>query len=371
MRGEALRVEVLHEPSQGRSAGYPVLIGARIIEDLPDLLTEHAPAYRYAIISDTTVAGLHGARAESALRGAGLDVSVFDFPPGEENKTREEWSRLSDRLLEERFGRDSVLIALGGGVTGDLAGFVAATYMRGIPLVQVPTSLLAMVDSSVGGKTGVDTPAGKNLIGAFHSPALVMADTSLLSTLPPEQLRSGLAEAVKHGAIADAEHLEELSGAAAALTAAEPGPLARVVERSVRIKAGVVSRDPFEGGERKILNYGHTLGHALETLSGYTILHGEAVAIGMVLEARVGESIGLTAEGTTERIAGVLRRLGLPTVPPTGIGAEAVIETTLLDKKARAGRVEYSLLTEPGRAAPPFEVAAEVVRRVLREAGMG
>ncbi|MBA2668759.1 MAG: 3-dehydroquinate synthase, partial [Gemmatimonadetes bacterium] len=283
-------------------------------------------------------------------------------------KTRAEWIRLSDEMLSARLGRDTVVLALGGGVTGDLAGFVAATYMRGLPLVQIPTSLLAMVDSSVGGKTGVDTEAGKNLIGAFHPPVLVAADIDLLSTLPAEHLRAGLAEAVKHGAITDAGYLAEVESAASALLGGDAEALSRLVGRSVQIKADIVSRDPREGGLRKVLNFGHTLGHALETLSGYELLHGEAISIGMVLEARLGEAIGVTRSGSADRLAAVLNTIGLPVKPSGSHSPDEVIAATMLDKKGREGRVEYALISEIGHAAQPTTPSADQVREVLEGA---
>jgi 3-dehydroquinate synthase len=257
------------------------------------------------------------------------------------------------------------VLAIGGGVTGDLAGFVAATYMRGIPVVQVPTSLLAMVDSSVGGKTGVDTEAGKNLVGAFHAPALVVVDPELLATLPPRQVRAGLAEAVKHGAIMEADYFREIEQGADDLVRGDVAAMARLVERSVRIKASVVTRDPAESGIRRILNFGHTLGHAIEQVSGYTVLHGEAIAIGMVLEARIGEDLNTTGRGAGERLAGLLGRLGLPVELPDGMDADSVLAATRLDKKSRSGAVEYALIAGIGRAAEACVVPDDVARRVL------
>lgn len=335
----------------GTAAAYAVCIGAGAWSTLPDVLARRAPAHRYAVIADSTVAGLYADRVLGLLGAAGVAADHFLFPAGEENKNRAEWARLSDALLAAGYGRDAVVLALGGGVAGDLAGFVAATFMRGIPVVQLPTSLLAMVDASVGGKTGVDTPAGKNLIGAFHPPRAVLADVTALGTLPLEQLRSGLAEAVKHGAIADAAHLAWIEGAAERLLHAEPQALTELIVRSVGIKAAVVARDEREAGPRKTLNFGHTLGHAVEMLSGFRLLHGEAVAIGMVAEARLGEQLGHTAAGTADRLARLLRRLGLPTNLPPEFTPRQVLAATRTDKKARAGRVEYALLRGVGSAA--------------------
>jgi 3-dehydroquinate synthase len=280
-----------------------------------------------------------------------VTVDLLSFPAGEAHKTRAEWALLSDGMFAGGVGRDAAVLALGGGVTGDLAGFVAATYMRGIPLVQLPTTLLAMIDSSVGGKTGVDTPAGKNLVGAFLQPAVVAADTATLHTLPAAEIRAGLAEAIKHGAIADAAYFEAIAADLPALAALEPAALQRLIVRSVEIKAEVVGRDEKESGPRKMLNFGHTLGHAVEALSGYRLLHGEAVAIGMVLEARLGEAMGVTEVGTADRITEVLSAAGLPTRLPERMSAAAVLAATRTDKKARRGRVEYALIERIGAAS--------------------
>ena len=291
---------------------------------------------------------LHTERVCEELRHAGLSVDLYSFPAGEPYKTRETWALVSDAMLEAGCGRDTALLAFGGGVPGDLGGFVAATYMRGLPFVQVPTSLLAMIDASVGGKTGVDTPAGKNLVGAFHQPHCVVIDPELLQTLPEAHLRAGMAEAVKHGAIADAEYLRWIDENAEALLAGEPQALARLIVRSVEIKAEIVARDEKESGPRKLLNFGHTIAHAVEAVSGYAMLHGEAVAVGMVEEARIGERSGVTASGTAARLRNLLTKIGLPTSLPIDFAADQVIDWTRTDKKARNGRVEYALIQEIG-----------------------
>lgn len=345
------RAELIEVPVRTPAGEYPVLIGEGLLGRVAELVAKHAAAHRYAVIADDRVAALYGAAVRDALAGARPGVELLSFPAGESNKTRERWAELSDQMLAAGFGRDSGVVALGGGVTGDLAGFVAATYMRGLPVVQVPTSLLAMIDSSVGGKTGVDTPGGKNLIGAFLQPQVVIADPATLATLPPEELRSGLAEALKHGAIADAAYFAEIADGAATLLAGDGGALTRLVARSVEIKAEVVGRDEKESGPRRILNFGHTLGHAVEAVSGYTLLHGEAISIGMVLEARLGERLGVTEPGTAEALIAALECLELPTRVPDGMDAGAVLHATRSDKKARQGRVEYSLIERIGRAS--------------------
>ena len=315
-----------------------------------ELAREAAPAYRYAIITDSEVGPIYAARVAASFGDARVDV--LTIPSGERHKTRESWARLSDELLASGCGRDTAVIALGGGVVGDLAGFVAATFMRGIPVVQLPTSLLAMIDASVGGKTGVDTPAGKNLIGAFHPPALVLADPTALATLPAVQLRAGLAEAIKHGVIADDCYFDRIVETLPTLLAAQGGPeMLELIARSVEIKADVVVRDEREGGVRKTLNFGHTLGHAIESESGYQLLHGEAVAIGMVLESELAERIGVAEAGTTRRVRDAVERAGLPTRRPSGIEPERVLAATRSDKKARRGTAEFALPARVGAMA--------------------
>lgn len=355
---------------------YPILVGHRVLDQLPGLLEELAPAFRYALIGDERVLELHGDEVARRLEAAGLRVDLFDFPAGEEHKTRECWAHLTDRLLAEGLGRDSCVLALGGGVSGDLAGFVAATFMRGLPVVQLPTSLVAMVDSSVGGKTGVDLPAGKNLVGAFHPPRLVLADVELATTLPRRERSQGLAEAVKHGAILDAGYMTRIMGTARGLLEGRVEATAEMVVRSVEIKSEVVSRDEREAGMREILNFGHTLGHALEASSGYELSHGSAVAVGMVLEARLGEALGLTLPGTTGRIQAALEAVDLPVRIPPGLDLDRVRDHLARDKKARQGRPRFVLLAEAGRVARPANeegrwshaVPPEQVDEVLRTA---
>lgn len=320
--------------------------------DLVPLSRRAVAAHRYAIISDSRVAPLYGERARSAFEAAGEEARLFTFPAGEWNKTRQEWARLSDELLAEGFGRDSAVVAVGGGVTGDLAGFVAATYMRGIPYVQVPTSLLAMLDSSVGGKTGLDTLEAKNPVGAFHHPSLVLVDPDLLQTLPAFQLASGLAEAVKAAAIADEALFAWLEARVPMLLEKEADLLTELVRRGVAIKAEVVEEDPEESGRRQVLNFGHTIGHALEALAGYGVLHGEAVACGMRVESRVGEILGITEEGTTERLAALLEACELERPVEEEFAAERILEAARADKKVRGSVLRCVLLRRIGRVVP-------------------
>ncbi|MGH7466007.1 MAG: 3-dehydroquinate synthase, partial [Longimicrobiales bacterium] len=251
--GKGIRIRV--EARGATAPGYEVFVRNGALDELASRITAAAPAAAYAVITPHGLADSYGARAVDSLRGAGLNAELLAFDDRESHKTRETWAALTDRMLELRFGRDACVIAVGGGVTGDVAGFVAATYMRGIPFVQVPTTLLAMIDASVGGKTGVDTGAGKNLVGAFHSPAVVIVDPAALRTLPAVQVRSGLAEAVKHGAILDTKYFTWIGDHADDLLALDPAALAHLIARSVELKAAVVSEDPLEDGRRAILNF--------------------------------------------------------------------------------------------------------------------
>jgi len=331
-----------------RDASYDILIKAGLVQQLDTILTEYCPAAAYAVISDSHVAKLYGEDVLKRLSAIGHRAELLTFPAGEWNKTRDTWASLSDRMLAAHYGRDCAVIALGGGVVNDVAGFVAATYLRGVPLVQVPTSLLAMIDSSIGGKTGVDVPAGKNLLGAFHQPRVVAADPDLLGSLSSAQLAAGLAEAVKHGVIADAEYFAFLEAEYAAIFAKHAPALERLVRRSVEIKAAVVAQDEREQGRRAILNFGHTVGHAIEATSKYEVLHGEAVAIGMVYEGRLAESLGIAPAGTVQRIMRVLERLHLPTERPDGSQVEDLIAAMRADKKVRGGEIRFALPTAIG-----------------------
>jgi 3-dehydroquinate synthase len=328
-----------------------IVVGRGAVETLPTLLTRHAPAPRYVVVSDDTVAGLHGQRVTGILDAAGHPVDLVTFPAGEAHKTPTEWARLVEALGELGVGRDGCVIGVGGGVTGDLAGFAAATFARGIALVQVPTSLLAMVDAAIGGKTGVDLGAGKNLVGAFHQPRLVVIDPALLATLPAAVYQAGLAEAVKHGLIADRGYLRWIEGSSAALVERNAPDVDRLVAGSVRIKTDVVARDPLESGERASLNFGHTVAHGIEHASDYAISHGHAVAMGMVAEAALGERAGITDPGTAERVAAILAALGLPVTVPASLEPAAIVAAARSDKKAREGRVRYVLLREAGSVA--------------------
>ena len=340
----------IDRPQTLSMGSYDVIIGAGSRHEHASAIASAAPAHHYVVISDENVAPLYGRGLATALEAHGRST-LLTSPAGEAYKTREQWATLSDALLDANCSRDTTIVALGGGVVGDLAGFVAATYMRGIPVVQCPTSLLAMIDASVGGKTGVDTPSGKNLIGAFHPPRAVLADVETISSLPPAHRRAGLAEAIKHGVIADAAYFARLRDAIPAILAADPQSLVDCVVASVRIKGDVVTADPHEHGLRRILNFGHTLGHALELVSGYTLLHGDAVAIGMVLEARLAERLGLAQQGVAADLEDVLRLAGLPVSRPASLAPDRVLQATRRDKKVALGTVAYALPTAIGAMA--------------------
>jgi 3-dehydroquinate synthase len=337
-----------------------------------DVVGRVAASHRVAVISDDNVALHHGAAVLSQFPSD--RARLFTMPPGEQEKTRERWAQLTDALLEWGAGRDTTVVAVGGGVVGDLAGFVAATYMRGLPVVQVPTTLLAMVDASVGGKTAVDTPGGKNLVGAFHNPSAVVIDPAVLGTLPADVLRSGLAEMIKHGVIADASYFDRMLQFLPALAAhgAAADGFAPLIAGSVRIKAEVVAEDTREGGLRQILNFGHTVAHAVEKVQQYDMLHGDAVAMGMVAEARMAERLGLASAGVSHAVRDAVVRAGLPDTLPAGIDIDAVLAETHGDKKARGGAARYALPRGIGEMEPAdgrwaVPVSDDIVRAVLAE----
>jgi 3-dehydroquinate synthase len=335
----------------GGAPAYPIIVEDGLLDRVGSLVELHAPAHAYAIITDNNVAPLYGARVARSF--GEKRVELFTMHAGEAHKTAESWLELSQSLLRRGFARDSAIIALGGGIVGDVAGFVAGTYMRGVPCVQVPTTVVAMVDSSVGGKTGVNTRAGKNLLGVFHNPSAVLVDPGTLATLPLRELRAGMAEALKHGIIADASYFDEVRGKLGEIlqsNGATPAMRA-LIERSISIKSQVVAADERESGLRKILNFGHTVGHAIESLSSYSLLHGEAIAIGMVLECRIAERFGVAEEGTSEIIRAAFEQAGLPTILPPNISAASIVEAAASDKKVRSGSIEFALPRRIGQMA--------------------
>ena len=326
------------------SAPYDILIGRGCLAHAGELIAKvFRPGERAVVVSDSNVAPLYAKTVAASLRGAGFPSSTFVFPAGEEHKRLATAEAIYGAFAEQALTRSDFVVALGGGVTGDTAGFAAATWLRGVRFVQIPTSLLAQIDSSIGGKTAVDLPQGKNLVGAFHQPSLVLVDPDTLATLPPRFLADGMGEAIKHGCIRSRALFDFLRDGDAR---SEPE---RFLEENLKIKRAAVEEDEFDNGARMLLNFGHTFGHALEKLHGYRGLsHGEAVGIGMVMMAKCGERAGLTEPGTAGEIGGVLRRYGLPV--EDGADVDALIETAMTDKKARGGVVNLVMLKRIGEA---------------------
>jgi 3-dehydroquinate synthase len=342
---------------------YPIHIGPGLLADAERWRTAIRGRHVLAV-SNETVAPLYLERVMAGLQG--LRAETLVLPDGESYKTLEQTERVFDALATLGASRDACIIALGGGVIGDMAGFAAACWMRGIDFLQMPTTLLAMVDSSVGGKTGVNLPAGKNLVGAFHQPCAVIADTSTLDTLPGREYRAGLAEVVKYGALGDATFFAWLEQHTEALNARDPDTVAEAIARCCEHKAAIVARDETERGERALLNFGHTFGHALETECGYgTLLHGEAVAIGMCQAAALSAQLGMADAGDGPRLAALLAALGLPVAPPAGLEADALLGHMRLDKKNLGGRLRLILWRGIGRAEIAGDVDEERVREVL------
>jgi 3-dehydroquinate synthase len=350
---------------------YDVLIGPGLLARAGELINARLGAARCAIVTDANVARFHLGALEAALQKDGRHVGSVTLPPGESTKSFRQLEPLCERLLELGLERGDLVVALGGGVIGDLAGFAAAILRRGARFVQIPTSLLAQVDSSVGGKTGIDTPQGKNLIGAFHQPGLVLADTDVLRTLPERELRAGYAEVAKYGLLGDAVFFAWLEQNYAAVLALEPAPLTHAVETSVKAKAGIVGRDETEQGERALLNLGHTFGHAFEAWCGYSdrLLHGEAIAIGMSIAFRFSAALGYCTEAAADRASAHFRAAGLPTriaeIPGDKPDIEAMMKLMAQDKKVRHGKLTFILVRDVGEAFIARDVPSETVRAFL------
>ena len=348
------------------SAGdYPVWVGWGLLDRLGERVKQIVGPSTAYIITDEGVYQ-HARRAQGALETAGIPTHMFLVPPGEQSKTEEMAGHIYGWLAGRRAERGHLVLAVGGGVVGDLAGFVAATYLRGMPFGQVPTSLLAMMDASIGGKVAIDLPQGKNLVGAFHQPRFVLADVEVLKTLPQRELASGWAEAIKHGLILDEDLLATFETQRDSIRALEPEVATEVIRRSVAIKARIVSQDERETmGIRVLLNYGHTIGHAIEAATGYReVLHGEAVSVGMMGAAFIGNDLGLTSDAEVDRQRAVLEGFGLPVSREFDI--EAVIEAMRSDKKTAAGSIRWVLLDGIGRAVTRSEVHADLVRNALK-----
>ena len=364
-------VSTVRVPLGGRA--YDIRIGAGLLARAGAEIAPLLARRRVAILTEERVAALHLDAVRVALAAEGVESVALALPPGEATKGWAQFSRAVDWLLEARVERRDVVVALGGGVIGDLAGFAAAVLRRGVRFVQIPTSLLAQVDSSVGGKTGINSVHGKNLIGAFHQPALVLADTALLDTLPARDFRSGYAEVVKYGALGDADFFAWLEANGAALAAGDAQARAHAVRRSCEMKAEIVARDETEQGDRALLNLGHTFGHALEAATGYSgrLLHGEGVAIGMVLAASLSARLGLCPQEAPSRLAAHLRAMGLPAaladVPGELPGPEGLLALMAQDKKVEGGRPRFVLLRDIGAAFVTADVPPDAVRALLAE----
>lgn len=344
---------------------YPISIGSGVLDSIGNRLRAANIAKRYALISDDQVAGLYGARVLQSLSDAGLSCELLTFPHGEISKHLQTIGDLASGLAERGFDRKDGLIALGGGVTGDITGFLAAIYMRGIPFVQVPTTLLAQVDSSVGGKTGVDILQGKNLIGSFYQPKAVFIDTEVLGSLPRTEFIGGMAEVIKYGASIDADFFTWLGENRQAILALEPSCIIPMIRRCCEMKATVVEQDEREGGLRRILNFGHTIGHAVEAASGYRLIHGFAVAIGMVAVAELAVKSGLAAPGVAGAIRELLEAYELPTAIPSEFSPETLRAYLQTDKKTVGGRVFFVLPEQLGQVRITDQVSDADLDAVL------
>ncbi|MCP1175276.1 3-dehydroquinate synthase [Ralstonia chuxiongensis] len=348
---------------------YPIHIGSGLLSKA-ELFAPHIRGARAVIVTNETVAPLYAAKVEEAIRALGKAVDTVVLPDGESFKKWDTLNRIFDALLTAGADRKTTLIALGGGVIGDMTGFAAACYMRGVPFIQVPTTLLSQVDSSVGGKTGINHPLGKNMIGAFHQPQAVLADIDTLRTLPARELAAGMAEVIKHGAIADADYFAWIEQNIKGLNDCDTDLMAEAVQGSVRIKAAVVAQDERETGLRATLNFGHTFGHAIEAGLGYgEWLHGEAVGCGMVMAADLSHRLGFIDIDTRNRITALTRAADLPTVAPD-LGVDRFIELMRVDKKAEAGEIKFVLLRKLGQAfvttVPDTDLRATLQHAVLR-----
>jgi 3-dehydroquinate synthase len=343
---------------------YPIFIGTGLLQRA-DLIRPRLKSSRVAVVTNTTVGPLYLDRFRQTLEAIGLSVLPIVLPDGEEYKTADTLTRIYDALLQHRMERKDALIALGGGVIGDLVGYAAATYLRGVPFIQVPTTLLSQVDSSVGGKTGINHPLGKNMIGAFYQPKLVLADTDTLNTLPDRELSAGLAEVIKYGLIQEPDFLAWLEQHMERLLARDADALTHAILRSCRCKAEVVAADEREGGIRALLNLGHTFGHAIENGMGYGVwLHGEAVGAGMAMAADLSARLGWIPEADVERVRALLRRAKLPEWGPD-LGVERYLDLMGLDKKVEGGKIRFVLLQSLGKAVVVSDVPEDKLRATL------
>lgn len=349
---------------------YEIAIDPGGLEQLGQLMTSLNLGKKVLVVSNPAIFRLYGERVVTALNCAGFEVISCTLPAGERYKTLASIQKIYNVALENRLERSSTLVALGGGVIGDMTGFAAATWLRGVNFVQVPTTLLAMVDAAIGGKTGVNHPQGKNLIGAFHQPRLVLIDPQVLNTLPAREFRAGMAEVIKYGVIWDAELFTDMEQCDRLnqLGSLEADLLQEILSRSCQAKADVVSKDEKEASLRAILNYGHTIGHAVESLTGYRLLnHGEAVAVGMVAAGGLAVELKFWDRAAEQRQLALIQKAGLPTQLPDGLDIEAILDTLQTDKKVKAGRVRFILPTQIGVATVTDQVSSEQIRQVLQQ----
>lgn len=343
---------------------YAVLIGRGMLGEIGRELRRLSASSTAALVSDSVVTPLYAGVVGESLAAAGFRTVSAVIPAGETHKHLQTLGAIYDQILPAGIDRSTPIVALGGGVVGDMSGFAAATILRGIPFIQVPTTLLSMVDASVGGKTGIDHAVGKNLIGAFHQPLGVFIDPQVLTTLPPRELRSGLAECIKHEVIRDADGFAALERNIDRAASLDLDYLGTLLAHNVAIKATVVASDPFEKGDRAHLNFGHTFGHAIETVSQYTLAHGECVGLGMIAASRAALALGMFDQNSTDRLIAVLRRAGLPTGGLT-LPVDAIVSAMIYDKKVRAGKVRFVLPDRIGHVVIRDDVPPEIVRRAV------
>lgn len=349
---------------------YDIVIDEGLLESIPERISNAGLGHKFAIITDSNVEPLYAKDLSKALSDKGLYNKIITIQAGEQSKNRDVKAWIEDQMLKDKFARDSAVIALGGGVVGDIAGYVAASYTRGLPYVQIPTTLVACVDSSIGGKTAVDTEYGKNLIGAFYQPWAVLIDVNTLLTLTEKEIREGLAEVIKYGVIKDPELFSFLEEKMETVFSYDKDSLTYIIRTGCVIKGYVVENDEKESNLRKILNFGHTIGHAVENLSNYEISHGEAISIGMVAEGKLAVEMGIWNEGELTKMIELIEQAGLPTQIPQNMSAEQIIDAMKLDKKARGGNIEMVLPDKIGNMAIQNEgygikIDDEVIRSVI------
>jgi 3-dehydroquinate synthase len=349
------------------SLSYDIRIGKDILDRITLLIAKNHKAGRYAVITDDCVGGLYGKKFLAALKELGPNASLIDFPAGESSKNIKTVTDIAGKLMESGADRETCLIALGGGVVGDVAGFVASIFMRGVPYIQIPTTLVAQVDSSIGGKTGVDLSQGKNLLGTFYQPSAVFANLSFLDTLPEKEFNNGLAEIIKYGIIDDEKMFRALEDNIEAVKSNDSKLMPGLVENCCQIKKSVVEIDEKEHGLRRILNYGHTIGHSLEAISRYSITHGEGVALGMIAAARISDKMGYLKNNESERIEALISQAGLPVRIPKSLSGEKIIAQLKMDKKKKGDVIHFVLLKKIGMPFINGYIEQSLIASVLEE----